>query len=126
MNDKYIVFNGRDELNRLKVDNIVYFEADGNYTTIVTTNNLKFSIGANLSKMEAGLSQRLGDDVKMFMRIGKRFIVNMSFVCHINVQRQRMILTDYTNFSYQIGVSKEALRQVKELLANMYKTQDCE
>ena len=36
-----LFFSGRDNLLRLDIEHIVYFEADGNYTTVVTKNKLK-------------------------------------------------------------------------------------
>ena len=36
-----LYFNTRDELNRIDVAKIVYFEADGNYTDIVMVNKLR-------------------------------------------------------------------------------------
>jgi DNA-binding LytR/AlgR family response regulator len=117
MNEKIIIFNSRDELHRINVSKIVYFEGDGNYTTIVTSNKLKFSVGINLSQMEKGLAERLGKDAVNFMRIGKRFIVNINYICQINVLKQHLILTDYDKFTYRIGVSKEALRQIKKILS---------
>ena len=45
-----LYFNTRDELNRIDVSKIVYFEADGNYTTVVMVNKLRAAIYMNLSK----------------------------------------------------------------------------
>lgn len=38
---KYIYFNSRDELIRLSINSIVYFESDGNYTNVITINKLR-------------------------------------------------------------------------------------
>jgi DNA-binding LytR/AlgR family response regulator len=117
MENKTIIFNSRDELHRIVVSKIVYFEGDGNYTTIVTSNKLKISVGINLCQMEKELAECLGNDAVCFMRIGKRFIVNTDYICQINVLKQQLILTDYDKFTYRIGVSKEALKQIKNLLS---------
>ena len=50
------------------------------------------------------------------MRIGKRFIINMRYVYQINVLKQQLILSDYDHFAFQLSISKEALRKVKELM----------
>ena len=41
MAQQRIYFNSRDKLIRLYIQKIVYFEGDGNYTYIVTTNKQK-------------------------------------------------------------------------------------
>lgn len=114
--ERRILFNSRDELLRMEVGKIVYFEAGGNYTHIVSVNKLKATIGASLAKTEEVLTAQLGADAAQFMRVGKRFIVNVRYVYSINVARQHLVLSDQEHFAYQLPVSKEALRCMKELM----------
>jgi DNA-binding LytR/AlgR family response regulator len=111
-----LYFNTRDELNRIDVAKIVYFEADGNYTDVVMVNKLRAAICMNLGEMEKTLAQQLAPEDNTFMRIGKRFIVNMRYIYQINVLKQQLILSDYDHFAFQISISKEALRKVKDLM----------
>ena len=110
--EKRILFNSRDELLRMDIGKIVYFEADGNYTHIVSVNKLKAIIAASLSKTEEALTAQLGPEAAQFMRVGKRFIVNYS----INVAKQYLLLSDQEHFAYQLPVSKDALKRMKELM----------
>lgn len=112
----YIFFNSRDELQRIDVSKIVYFEADGNYTDIVMVNKLRASICMNLGEMEKAIAAQIGDDAKVFMRIGKRFIINMRYVYSINVLKQQLVLSDYDHFAFQVSISKDALKKMKELM----------
>lgn len=112
----YIFFNSRDELQRIDVSKIVYFEADGNYTDIVMVNKLRASVCMNLGEMERALAAQIGDEAKIFMRIGKRFIINMRYVYSINVLKQQLVLSDYDHFAFQVTISKEALKNMKELM----------
>lgn len=111
-----LYFNTRDELNRIDVAKIVYFEADGNYTDIVMVNKLRAAICMNLSEMEKAIAQQLIPEENTFMRIGKRFIINMRYIYQINVLKQQLILSDYDHFAFQVNISKEALRKVKDLM----------
>ena len=111
-----LYFNTRDELNRIDVAKIVYFEADGNYTDIVMVNKLRAAICMNLGEMERMLASQLGDEASHFMRIGKRFIINMQYVYSIHVLKQQLILSDYDHFAVQVSISKDALKKMKELL----------
>lgn len=112
----YIFFKSRDELHRIEVSKIVYFEADGNYTDIVMVNKLRAAICMNLGEMEKALAIQLGEESKIFMRIGKRFIINMQYVYQINVLKQHLILSDYDHFAFQVNISKDALKRMKELM----------
>ena len=114
--EKIILFNSRDELLRMEVEKIVYFEADGNYTHIVTKNKLKATIGVSLAKTEVALTTQLGNDAQRFIRVGKRFIVNMRYVYSVNLAKQHLIVSDLSTFAFQLPVSKDALRRMKELI----------
>ena len=111
-----IYFNSRDKLIRLDIQKIVYFEGDGNYTFIVTANKQKVCITMNLSHTEESLASQLGDNANQFMRIGKRFIVNMNYIYQIDIQKQVLMLSDCERFLLQLPVSKEALKTVKDLV----------
>ena len=116
MMQQRIYFNSRDKLIRLDIQKIVYFEGDGNYTYIVTANKQKVCVTMNLAHTEEALASQLGDSAKRFMRIGKRFIVNMSYIYQVDIQKQVLMLSDCEHFLFQLPVSKEALKSVKELV----------
>ena len=116
MTQQRIYFNSRDKLIRLDIQKIVYFEGDGNYTCIVTANKQKICITLNLAHTEEMLAKQLGDTAKQFMRVGKRFIVNMNYINQVNILNQHLWLSDSEHFLFQLTVSKEALKTVKELV----------
>ena len=111
-----IYFNSRDKLIRLDIEKIVYFEGDGNYTYIVTANKQKVCVTLNLAHTEEALASQLADNAKQFMRIGKRFIINMNYIFQVDIQKQILMLSDCEHFLFQMPVSKEALKTVKELV----------
>ena len=111
-----IYFNSRDKLIRLDTQKIVYFEGDGNYTYIVTANKQKVCITLNLANTEKALAAQLGEKAKIYMRIGKRYIVNMNYIYQVDIQKQVLMLSDYEHFLFQMPVSKEALKAVKDLV----------
>lgn len=113
---KRIYFNSRNRLIRLDIDKIVYFEGDGNYTYVVTANKQKICLTLNLSHTEEALASQLGEVAKQFMRIGKRFIVNMNYIYQVDIQKQILVLSDCERFLFQMPVSKEALKVVKDLV----------
>ena len=112
----YLYINTRDELLRINCSKIVYMEGDGNYTNIVLVNKVRASVCMNLSDMQRHISENLRERATMFARIGKRFIVNLNYVYQIHILRQILTVTDGVNFAFQLGISKEALRQLKTLM----------
>ena len=115
MKNAYLHLNSRDEFLRIDVSKIVYFEADGNYTNIVLANQLKGSVCMNLAQMQQILSERLKERATIFARVGKKYIINHTFVFQINVLKQKLTLSDGANFVYTLDISKEALKNLKEL-----------
>lgn len=111
---QYLFLNSRDEFLRIDISNIAYFEADGNYTNIVSVNRLKGVVCTNLAQMQKYLSDKLREDASIFARVGKKYIINLRYVYSINTLRQQVILSDGASFSYQLTIGKEALKELKQ------------
>lgn len=111
--EKYLYINSRDEFLRLDIHQIVYLEADGNYTNIVSANKLKSVVSMTLCKMQDVLSERLKEQASVFARVGKRYIINLRYVHTISILRQKLILSDDFSFTFQLDISKDALKALK-------------
>lgn len=110
---KYLYINSRDELFKLDVSKVVFFEADGNYTHFMMSHGkLKGSVCMSLTQMQSLLS--LKENATRFARIGKRYIINLNYVYQIAVLKQKLVLSDGERFVYQLSISKEALKSLKE------------
>ena len=112
---KYLYLNSRDEFFRVDITKIVYFESDGNYTNIILNNKLKGTVCMNLAQMQGILSESLRDAAGVFARVGKRHIINLTYVYQIAILRQKLTLSDGENFEYQISVSKDALKKLRDM-----------
>lgn len=115
----YLYLNTRNELIRLDCSKIVYIEGDGNYTSIILVNKQKVTICMNLSRMQQFISESLRERASFFARVGKRFIINLNYVYKVQPLLQSLVVTDGVNFTFQLGVSKEALKQLKDLLVGL-------
>ena len=115
-NKDWLFFKSRDDLLRIDMAEIMYFEADGNYTNIVLSNRTKCTVGMSLGKMEQILSERLKGKVMYFARIGKSYIINLNMVFQINVLKHRLVLSDFRQGTFALELSKDALKRVKELI----------
>ena len=118
---EYLILNSRDELLRIDISRIVYFEADGNYTNIYLCNKLKGTVCMNLARMQESLTLQLKEKATRFARIGKSYIVNLNYIYSIQILKQRLVLSDQSAFAFQISVSKEALKALRDLFLNVKK-----
>lgn len=112
---RYLYLNSRDEFFRVDITKIVYFESDGNYTTIFLNNRMKATICINLARMQSIIRYNLREAGTTFARIGKRHIINLAYVYKIAIIRQNLILSDGENFEYHISISKEALKKLRDM-----------
>lgn len=111
-----LLFNTRDEMLRVSLKHVVYFEADGNYTHIHFSNGAKATLLYSLSKMEQVIDEKLKGQLQPFIRIGKRYIVNSSCIFQINILKQKLLLTSFdTPQLFTLTVSKDALKSLKDL-----------
>ena len=113
----YLLFNTRDEFTKVDLRKVVYFEANGNYTHVVFINNYKVTITIGLSKIEQLLETQLREQAQQFIRIGKGYIINRTFILQISLLRQKLFLSDMIYGTvFELSVSKEALKTLKELI----------
>jgi len=111
----FLYLNSRDELLRIDISKIVYIESDGNYTNIILSNKMKGVVGMNLARMQQVLAESLKEHARTFVRIGKKHIINHSYVYQINLVGHRLTLSDGENFAYQLDISKDALKKLKDM-----------
>ena len=115
MKSTYLFLNSRDEFLRIDISRIAYFEADGNYTNIMMANGLKGIVCMNLAKMKEVLEASLKEKAAIFARIGMKYIINLGFVFKVDVARQNLVLSDGISFAYTLSLSKDALKNLKDL-----------
>lgn len=112
---EYLYLNSRDELLRLDINKIVFFEGDGNYTNIISANKLKGVVCMNLARIQDLLNEKLREHAIIFVRVGKRYIVNLNYIYSINPMKQKLVLSDGYMFAYQLDIAKDALKKLKNL-----------
>lgn len=120
MATEYLCLNSRDELLRLDVSQIVYFEADGNYTNIVLANRLRGVVCMNLSNMQQMLTSQLKHKASGFARVGKRYIVNLNYIYSIQILKQCLVLSDQHTFAFSLNISKDALKNLRDIMLQNY------
>lgn len=110
------IFNRRNELLRVPLTRAFFYEAYGNYCYGVFPNGQKVMLPVGLNQVEQLIAERATAQQPVFIRIGKRYIVNTKVIVQINFAKQRLILSDFDHAgNFALPVSKDALKQVKEL-----------
>lgn len=113
---KYLVISTANELVRVAPEKIVYISSDGNYSNMVQADGEIRMLTFQLGQIESMIGTQLGTDGNVFIRIGKGLIINRNYIYFINVPKQKLVLSDCERFNYTVSASKEALRQLKELV----------
>ncbi len=105
------------ELVRVASDEIVYVRADGNYSDLVLTNGKSRKMTFQLHFFE-DVFQQLRNN--FFVRVGRSLIVNKRYIYVINLTDQMLVFSgqQITGDIRPVNVSREALKQLKELLEN--------
>lgn len=70
----------RDELLRVKIGQILYFEADRNYTKLLLSNGIQFTFAINIGKIEELLEKQVSGSNDMLVRVGKSHIINKTHI----------------------------------------------
>lgn len=113
---KEVIFNRRNELLRVPLAKAMFYEAFGNYCYGVFPNKQKVMLPIGLTQLEQLIAQTGEKGLTTFIRIGKKFIVNADMIVQLNFAKQQLILSDFDHpGNFALPVSKEALKQVKEL-----------
>ena len=113
-----LVISNIYELLCLHAEDIVYIEADRNYSDIYLTCDEKkkgwcLQIGV-LAKM---IEEQLGEEAKSFIRIGRNLIINQNYIRSINLKKHSMELIDpYGNKYETTEGSVASLKKLKELI----------
>lgn len=118
-NNTLLYFQTRDELVKVDLSKVIFFESDGNYTNVNFANGCKATVLMSLTDLEELIDSKITTQRKPFIRVGRKFIINSSYIFHINILRQRLVLTNCLDSTiYTLTVSKEALRNIKNLYSN--------
>lgn len=119
MENFHIVFNNRNELIRINLTKVIYYEAYGNYSYAMFANKIKVMLPVGLTDMERIIVQQLKERARTFLHIGKRFIVNTEYILLVNVPKQQLLLSDMkAPTAFNLPVSKEALKKIKNMYLN--------
>lgn len=116
---KRLCLNSRDEMIVIPLEKVAYLESNGNYSNVVMIGGTKIMLTFGLGKMEEFIMNSFRDTGRSyFVRLGRKFIINQTFLFQISIPRQRLVLSDLQGHSYTLSVPKTLLKNYKELMRN--------
>lgn len=116
----YLYINTRDELFKVDLDKMIYAMAEGNYVNMYFRNGQRIIICTSLQSLEQMILGVIAKNKRgVFIRIGRRYIVNNNYITHVNVLKQQLVLSDMDVVKPIIlSVSKEALKTLKQAMVD--------
>ncbi|MDR1161615.1 MAG: LytTR family transcriptional regulator [Tannerellaceae bacterium] len=112
--ERYLIIKTRDELLRIKIGQILYFEADRNYTKLLLSNGIQFTFAINIGKIEEILEKQVAGSSSILMRVGKSHIINKDHILQINLPKQRLLLLTGEGKPKELVISKDPLKTLKD------------
>ena len=110
----HIVISKGAELLRIPADKLMYVQADGNYSIIVTKDGKQKTVTIQLGVIMDTLFNTLDENSQQFLRIGRTLIINMDYLFCINTQKKKLVISDCEGFYKELEASKEVLVKLKE------------
>lgn len=115
-NKTCLLFQTRDELIKVDLSCVAYFESDGNYTKVFFINECSVIVLTNLGNIEKLLDENLSGKANLFIRIGRQYIINSKMIFRIDILHQHLVLSDCIHPAmFTLSVGKEALKNLKTL-----------
>lgn len=112
MNNR-IVLSLHNEMYIIDCERVLYMQADDHYTHIVYLSGAKFLVPFGLSELEKRIDSVMPDN-KFLVRLGRKYIINMNHVFHVNTMKQIVLLTDSNGNNFSVSLPKPILRNIIE------------
>lgn len=115
---EYFIISTSTDLLRVASEGVIFISSDGNYSTLMLTNGESRMVTLQLGQVEKQIAQQLDLTGPNFIRIGKSLIINRTYIYYINIPKLQLILSDGANSQHTLTASREALKQLKDLIDN--------
>ena len=116
---EWLMLSTSTEMVRLREESIVCITSDGNYSHICAIGGETFIVSSQLGQIEQLIGEQLHSSYGYFVRIGRGLIINMRYLCYINISKHKWYLLDASGRKYVQSASREALIQLKNITEKM-------
>ena len=125
---KELIFsNSGTELLKVRPEDIVYIEADGNYCRMHLRGGFEQQLWFNRQRFISIISSQLRDEKPTFIVVGRSFIINLAYIFRINPVQSELVLFDSVKpEQMSLHASQEALNKLKKEILILNKVEDYE
>ena len=118
---QHIVIPKGTELHRFPLDALICVSADGNYSYVMTLDGRETCL--QLGQIEDLMAKQLGSGIRNFVRLGRGLIINLDYINHIDISKQRLIMSDCRGLRKELSASRDALIKLKDLMEQTLSSQ---
>ena len=112
----HIVIPKGTELHRFPLDALICVSADGNYSNAMTLDGRETLVCLQLGQIEDLMAKQLGSGIRNFVRLGRGLIINLDYINHIDISKQKLIMSDCRGLRKELSASRDALIKLKDLM----------
>ncbi len=125
---KELIFsNSGTELLKVRPEDIVYIEADGNYCRMYLRGGFEQQLWFNRQKFISIISSQLRDERPTFIVVGRSYIINLAYIFRINPAQSELLLFDSSKpQQISLHASQEALNKLKKEILILNHLEDYE
>jgi DNA-binding LytR/AlgR family response regulator len=125
---KELIFsNSGTELLKVRPEDIIYIEADGNYCRMYLRGGFEQQLWFNRQRFISIISSQLRDEKPTFIVVGRSFIINLAYIFRINpVQSELMLFDSSKPEQISLHASQEALNKLKKEILILNQVADYE
>ena len=111
---KELIFsNSGTELLKIRPEDIIYIEADGNYCRMHLRGGFQQQLWFNRQRFISIISSQLRDEKPTFIVVGRSYIINMAYIFRINPVQSEVVLFDSAAPAQtSLHASQEALNRL--------------
>lgn len=125
---KELIFsNSGTELLKVRPEDIVYIEADGNYCRMYLRGGFEQQLWFNRQRFISIISNQLRNEKPTFIVVGRSYIINLAYIFRINPVQSELLLFDSSKpEQISLHASQEALNKLKKEILILNKVEDYE
>jgi len=110
---QYIIISKGTELVRVPLDCLMYVEADGNYSKIVTKDGRERLVLLQLGQIEDLIADQIDEFEGEILRLGRKYIINLNYIHVIDIAKHVLVISDCAGCYHKLEASKDALVKLK-------------
>lgn len=103
------------ELYVVDLDDVMCFMADDHYTHVYSSRGNNFMVPFSLARIEEKI-QAKHSDRKNLARLGRKYIININSIYHVNIMKQSVSLADNHGKVMTMNLSKAVLRSLIDIM----------